>query len=69
MRQVKPTWADRLDYLHCPDTVIQQIFVNQRVIGTNGGELLPPLALRRTSRTLVDFYTRGKNQQRDLITK
>jgi hypothetical protein len=69
MQKVRPSWADRLDYLHCPDTVIQQVFVNQKVIATNGGNLFPPLAMQRTSRTLVDFYSKGPTQQKELIKK
>jgi hypothetical protein len=61
LRTTNRSWAERLDYINCSDEMIRGLFVSQSVIKTNGGQLMPPKALRRTQKLLNHFFGLGSN--------
>ena len=63
-------YFNKLDFVYLSDDAIEQLFVTDRARNQlNDRILYPPLALRRTSAQIREFYRGGSRQCQQLIDK
>ena len=63
-------YFNKLDFVYLSDDAIEQLFVTDRARNQLGDRILyPPLALRRTSAQIREFYRGGSRQCQQLIDK
>ena len=62
-------YFNKLDFVYLSDDAIEQLFVTDRIRQKHTVILYPPLALRRTSAQIREFYRGGSRQCQDLIDR
>ena len=62
-------YFNKLDFVYLSDDAIEQLFVTDRIRQKHTVILYPPVALRRTSAQISEFYRGGSRQCQDLIDR